>query len=58
MNSGMSDTTLAYIISLGIIAAGVGWIVAGTNSGLCIAIGIISIAVGTISVLNELSRRA
>ena len=58
MTSGMSDTTLAYIISLGIIDAGVGWIVAGTNSALCIAIGIISIAVGTISVLNELSKRA
>ena len=58
MTSGMSDTTLAYIISLGIIAAGVGWIVAGTNSALCIAIGIISIAVGTISILNELSKRA
>jgi hypothetical protein len=58
MTSGMSDTTLAYIISLGIIAAGVGWIVAGTNSALCIAIGIISIVVGTISVLNELSKRA
>jgi hypothetical protein len=52
----MSDTILAYIISLGKIGAGVGWIVAGT--GLCIAIGIVSIAVGAISLLNELSNRA
>jgi hypothetical protein len=52
----MSDMILAYIISLGIIGAGVGWIVAGT--GLCIAIGIVSIAVGAISLLNELSNRA
>jgi hypothetical protein len=51
----MSDTILAYLISLGIIGAGVGWIVAGT--GLCIAIGIVSIAVGAISLLNELSNR-
>jgi hypothetical protein len=51
----MSDTILAYIISLGIIGAGVGWIVAGTTPGLCIPIGIASIAVGAISLLNELS---
>ena len=54
----MSDTILAHIISLGIIGAGVGWIVAGPNSALCIAIGIVSIAVGAISLLNELSNRA
>jgi hypothetical protein len=38
----MSDTVLVYIISLGIVGAGVGWIVAGTystTSELCIAIG-------------------
>jgi hypothetical protein len=55
---GMSDTILAYLISLGIIGAGVGWIVAGTNSALCIAIGTVSIAVGAISVLNELRRQS
>ena len=54
----MNDTNLAYLISLGIIGAGVGWIVAGTNSALCIAIGIASTAVGAISVLNELRHRA
>ena len=54
----MSDTNLAYLISLGIIGAGVGWIVAGTNSALCIGIGIASIVVGALSVLNELRHRS
>jgi len=49
----MSDTILAYIISLGLIGAGLGWITAGPNSALSITIGIASIVVGTISVLNE-----
>jgi hypothetical protein len=52
----MSDTIFAYIVSLGIIGAGVGWMVAGT--GLCIGIGIVSIVVGAISLLNELSNGA
>ena len=54
----MSNTILAYLVSFGIIGAGVVWIVAGTNSVLCIAIGVVSIAVGAFSVLNELGRRA
>jgi hypothetical protein len=37
---------LAYIISLGIIGAGVGWIVAAPNSALFIGIGVASISVG------------
>jgi hypothetical protein len=54
----MSDAILAYIISLGIMGAGVGWIVAGTNSALCVGIGLVSIAIGAISVLNELRQGA
>jgi hypothetical protein len=49
----MGNTILAYIISFGLIGAGVGWIVAGP-SVLGIGIGIASIVVGAISVLNEL----
>jgi hypothetical protein len=54
VTNGMSDTILAYIISLGLIGAGLGWIIAAPNSALCITIGIASIVVGAISVLNEL----
>jgi hypothetical protein len=53
----MIDMMLAYLISLGIIGVGVVWIIAGMNSAtseLWIAIGILSIAVGAISFLNEL----
>jgi len=46
----MGDTILAYIISLGLIGAGLGWIIAGPKSALFITIGIASIVVGTISV--------
>ena len=49
----MSDTILAYISSLGLIGAGLGWIIAGTNSALFITIGIASIVVGTLSVLYQ-----
>ena len=52
----MSDT----IVSLGIIGAGAIWIVAGTGperSGLCTAIGVLTIAVGLISLLTELRHR-
>ena len=55
----MIDTILAYLVSLGIIGAGVIWIVAGTNSTtsvLCITIGVLTIAVGLISLLTELRR--
>jgi hypothetical protein len=54
---GMSDTILAYIISLGLIAAGVGWIIVAPNSALCIAIGIASIVVGVFSVSTEYRHR-
>ena len=54
----MINTLLAYLISLGIIGAGIGWMVVGsTRSTLCIGIGIAAIAVGTASVLNELRCR-
>ena len=56
----MIETVLAYLISLGIIGAGVIWIVAGTNpatSVVCIAIGVLTIAVGSISLLTELRQR-
>ena len=51
--NGMSDTILAYISSLGLIGAGLGWIIAGPNSPLFITIGIASIVVGTLSVLYQ-----
>jgi hypothetical protein len=53
----MVDTRSAYFVSIVIVAAGVGWIVAGahsTTSILCIAIGVLTIAVGCISFGNEL----
>ena len=53
----MSDTILAYIISFGLIGAGMGWIIAGPNSPLCTTIGIASIVVGVISVSNEFRHR-
>ena len=48
----MSDTTTAYLVSLGIIGAGAIWIDAGTT--LCIAIGVPTIVVGLISLLSDL----
>lgn len=51
------NTFLAYIISLGIIGAGIGWIVVGTSSTLFIGIGIASIVVGVASLLNEVRYR-
>ena len=56
----MSDTTLGYLVSLGIIGAGVVWIVAGTiwtTSALCIAVGVTTIAVGWISFVIEFRNR-
>jgi hypothetical protein len=52
----MSDTILGYLVSLGIIFAGVIWIVAGTistTSALCIAMGAVTIAVGWVSFTIE-----
>jgi hypothetical protein len=54
----MIDTILAYLISLGIIGAGVGWIVVGgMSSPLFIAMGVASIGVGVASLSNELRYR-
>jgi hypothetical protein len=53
----MIDTLLGYLVSLGIIGAGVGWIVVGRSSTLCVGIGIASIPVGATSLLNELRYR-
>jgi hypothetical protein len=56
----MSDTVLAYLVSLGIIGAGVIWIVGGMSSptsALGIGIGVLTIAVGLISFLTELRQR-
>ena len=56
----MSDTMLGYLVSLGSIFAGVFWIVAGTiytASELCIAIGLLTIAVGWISFVVEFRSR-
>jgi hypothetical protein len=51
---------MAYLGSLGIIGAGAIWIIAGAGpvtSALCIAIGVLTIAVGLISLLIELRHR-
>jgi hypothetical protein len=56
----MNDTILAYLISLGIIGTGVIWILLGANSAtsaIWITIGIVTIAVGLISLLTELRNR-
>jgi hypothetical protein len=49
----MIDTLLAYVISLGIVGAGAGWIAVGMHSTLCLAIGVISVFVGVDSLSNE-----
>jgi uncharacterized membrane protein HdeD (DUF308 family) len=57
----MHYPVLAYLISLGIVASGVIWIVAGMNSAtseIWITIGALTIAVGLISVLTELRNGA
>jgi hypothetical protein len=48
------NTLFACLISLGIIGAGISWIVVGMNSMLFIGIGVASIAVGVASLVNEL----
>jgi hypothetical protein len=52
----MGNAILAYIISLALIAVGVGWIVARPHSTLFITIGTASIVVGALSVLYELRK--
>ena len=56
----MNDTMLGYLVSLGIIFAGVLWIVAGmiyTASDLCIAMGMVTVAIGWISFVAEFRNR-
>jgi hypothetical protein len=53
----MVNTWLAYLISFGIIGAGIGWIVIGMSSRLFIGIGVAAVAVGVASVVNELQHR-
>ena len=53
----MTDTALAYLISLGIVGFGVLWIVEGTNAAAS-AIGTLTIAVGLLSLVSELHNRA
>jgi hypothetical protein len=56
----MSNTIPGHLVSLGIIFAGVVWIVAGTiwtASELCIAIGMVTIGVGWISFMVEFRNR-
>jgi hypothetical protein len=52
----VSDTILAYLISIGIIGAGVIWIVAGHSapSALGVIIGVLTIVVGLLSFFGEL----
>ena len=54
------NRVLAYLVSLGIFGAGVIWIVAGTiytASDLCIAIGMVTVAIGWISFMVEFRNR-
>ena len=54
----MNDVILAYLVSLGIIGTGVIWIVASTNSSVFwIALGVLTVAVGLISLLTEFRNR-
>jgi hypothetical protein len=53
----MTDTALAYLISLGIVGFGVLWMVEGTNAAAS-AIGTLTIAVGLLSLVSELHNRA
>ena len=53
----MSDTVLAYLISLGIVGSGVFWIVTSAHSAasvIDIAIGVPTIVVGLLSLFGEL----
>ena len=55
------NRVLAYLVSLGIIGAGVIWMVAGTYSAiseLCIAMGVLTIVVGWISFVIEVRNRS
>ena len=50
----MINALLAYLISFGIIGAGIGWIVVRMDSRLFIGMGVAAIAVGVASLANEL----
>ncbi len=54
----MINTILAYLVSIGIIGSGIGWIVADITSIICIGIGVASMGVGVSSLSNELLNRA
>jgi hypothetical protein len=55
------DTALAYLISVGIVGFGV-WVIAATKAGsdiflIWIVLGLLTIAVGLISLLGETRNR-
>jgi hypothetical protein len=52
----MWNTVFAYLLSLGIIGAGVTWIVAGHSAPTAIGviIGVLTIVVGFVSLFGEL----
>jgi hypothetical protein len=55
-----NDAILAYLVSLGILGTGVIWIVASKNSTTSvfwIALGVLTVCVGLISLLTELRNR-
>jgi len=56
----MNDRILPYLISLGLIGAGVVWMLAGTNSAnaaISFTIGGLTIAVGALSLFGEFRNR-
>ena len=56
----MNETALAYLVSVGIICAGLIWIGAGigsSTSAFCIALGMVTLAVGLISLSKEFWQR-
>jgi hypothetical protein len=56
VTNAMSDTALAYLISLGILGFGVVWLVASAHSAapaVYVAIGIPTVAVGLASLFTE-----
>jgi hypothetical protein len=55
----MIDTALAYLISLGIVAAGIGWIAETMRGSILFAdFGAAAIAVGVVSLVSELEQKA
>jgi hypothetical protein len=57
----MIDTALAYLISCGMVIAGVAWIVEGMRAGgsvFFVAVGVSAIATGVASFVSELENKA